>query len=347
LKLYEITIKPIGGFGTPLKGDTIFGHFCWQVAEDNTLVEGGIENLIRLYDKRPFVIFSSAFPKLVNSKTRYILKKPDLPIYFYMPQSIQEKTKKILLAKEHKKKKWMLVGEDLVINISKTKFLNDQEVTHELSRLITPQTKQQMKKVPESGFMTSFLQPHNTINRLIQTTGTGQFAPYMQESVFFYPETELAVFVLIDDSFTSIEQVCKALQSIGRWGYGKDASIGLGKFTLGEWEELSFPEVEESSLAFLYSLAPAIPQKDAFSRIYFKPFIRFGKHGNKLACSRNPFKNPVIMADEGAVFVPKDGVTAFHRPYIGRCAKDLSKKMPETVIQGYAPCLPLIVGEIS
>ncbi len=349
MKLYEITIKPTSGFGTPLKGDTIFGHFCWQVAEDSSLVEGGIENLINLYDKKPFVIFSSAFPKLVNSKTNYILKKPDLPVYFYIPHSIQQKSEKILLAKEHKKKKWMIVDESLKIDISKTRFLTDKEVTDEISRLSTPQTKKQMRWLPQIGFKTSFLQPHNTINRLTQTTGTREFSPYIQEACFFYPETELVIFALIDESFTSIENVCEALRRIGQWGYGKDASIGLGKFSLAEWEELRIPEIkaEENSLVFLYSLAPAIPQKDAFSRIYFRPFIRFGKHGSVLACSRNPFKNPVIMADEGAVFVPEDIASIFKKPYIGKCAKDLSKIKPETVIQGYSPCLPLIIGEIS
>ena len=46
------------------------------------------------------------------------------------------------------------------------------------------------------------------------------------------------------------------------------------------------------------------------------------------------------MADEGAVFIPNDkGV--FDKPYIGRAVTGVSKAEPSSVVQGYAPYLPL------
>jgi len=56
VKLYEVIIKPESGFGTPLKGDTIFGHICWQTAYDKNLLEGGLDRWIDCYAERPFFV---------------------------------------------------------------------------------------------------------------------------------------------------------------------------------------------------------------------------------------------------------------------------------------------------
>jgi hypothetical protein len=45
------------------------------------------------------------------------------------------------------------------------------------------------------------------------------------------------------------------------------------------------------------------------------------------------------MADEGAVFTAKDG-DVFDRPYLGTAALDISKAMPQSVLQGYSFYLP-------
>ena len=49
MKLYDVTIHPLSAFGTPLKGDTLFGQFCWQVAYDPGLVDGGLEKNLDRY----------------------------------------------------------------------------------------------------------------------------------------------------------------------------------------------------------------------------------------------------------------------------------------------------------
>ena len=85
MKFYEITIRPLSGFGTPLKGDTLWGHFCWQATYNPALVKGGLENVLSVYDKKPFAVFSSAFPKLEKKYTNYILKRPDIPISWLFP----------------------------------------------------------------------------------------------------------------------------------------------------------------------------------------------------------------------------------------------------------------------
>jgi len=310
LNLYEITIKPISGFGTPLKGDTIFGHFGWQAVHDSALLNGNFDDHISAYPEKPFAIFSSAFPKIESC---YALKRPDMPLNLIFPLENQDKEKFHDELKKNKKKKWMKIKENLVIDLSEENFL-------------------------DTGFSKFSPQPHNTINRLTNTTGTSEFAPYSSENIYYYPETQLALFVLIDKSVTDIQKIHIALERIGKFGFGRDASTGMGKFEVLEHKELKIPKVENANAC--YTLAPCVPEKDSFEKSYFTPFVRFGKHGDIYANSKNPFKNPVLMADEGAVFKPKDK-SVFEKKYLGKAVKNVSKSMPNAVVQGYTPYLPL------
>ncbi len=341
MKLYELTIVLRSGLGTPLKGDSIFGHFCWQVAHDPTLVEGGLENLREAYSTRPFVIFSSAFPSLTDSdgNTRYSFKRPDLPLWYFPSLKVADRSERIRSRKDFKKKKWMLVDSSLVLDLSHAEYLDDHELLREAScrgdRSFSGLILSESDK-----FVKSFSQSHNTINRLSGTTGPGEFAPYEQDVSYYFPGTSLVILVLIDEECTDIQRVHAALAAMGKYGFGKDASIGLGRFSVVNHAELTRPVVSEANSC--YSLSPCVPERDFYSEAYFVPFCRFGKHGDRLARSRNPFKNPVIMADEGAVFFPRDA-TAFEKPYLGRPVTSISKILPETFAQGYSVYLPLAV----
>ena len=323
MKFFEISIKPLSGFGTPLKGDTLFGHFCWQANHDPSLLEGGLEKQIKLYEEKPFAVFSSAFPKISDGpKQYYALKRPEMPLSMLFPpgSSRMETLKK---AKENKKKKWMLVEKNACIEPAKVDFITEKQ----LCAKIFEQKSDALIKTSS--------QQHNTINRMTGTTGEGRFAPYSKESTDYIPGTVLAIFVLVDEDATDIERIVKGLKKIGSWGFGRDASTGLGRFADIEKEELI---LNTDSPAF-YSLAPSVPDMDLFEKIYSNTFTRFGKHGDSLACSKNPFKNPVIMADEASVFIPKD--KRLEKPYIGSAVSDVSKAMPKTVVQGYTPYLPI------
>ncbi|NVM21954.1 MAG: hypothetical protein HWN68_09275 [Desulfobacterales bacterium] len=339
MKLYEIVIKPLSGLGTPLKGDTLFGHFCWQAAYDPSLLNGGLEKWIACYGEKPFAVFSSAWPKFHdNGNFFYAFKRPDLPLSILFPSSKNDKKKALKELKENKKKKWMKVNKDLSLTLDSVKYLTDEDLIKASKKQITAETGKTMRKNGHQKFYADFTQQHNTINRLTMTTGEGMFAPFIETDFFYYPETELALFVLIDEKAINIEKVCVALENIGRFGFGKNASTGCGRFDVVYPEDEIEPPIVEFPNA-CYTLAPTVPEKDIFSDNYFTPFVRFGKHGDVLATSENPFKNPVVMADEGAVFVPKSE-DVFKKPYIGTAVLNTSKSMKQTVVQGYAPYLP-------
>jgi CRISPR-associated protein Csm4 len=338
LKCYEIIIKPQSGFGTPIKGDTLFGHFCWQAHYDSDLLNGGLDRWIDLYEERPFAVFSTAWPKLwIDDKGWYALKRPDLPLSRLFLEVAKDRGKRMTERKERDKQKWFLTGEDLCIDLKTIKYRTEKELVDLAFGELTDETRRIMRSKGRR-LKEDFLQPHNTIDRRILTTGEGMFAPYAMPSFFFYPEIELSIFILINEEATDIARVRVALERIGSSGFGRDASTGLGRFDLGEDDVKILPDFPDANAC--YTLSPAVPEKGVFKDTYFTPFTRFGRHGDILASSGNPFKNPVIMADEGAIFVPADKNT-FKKPYLGRAVRNLSKSEPRTIAQGYAPYLPL------
>ncbi len=343
LKTYSITIRPESAFGTPLKGDTIFGQFCWQLVEDRELANEDISSLLGAYHESPFAVFSSAWPVISqNHKLRFALPRPNLPPPLMGdPPGVSSCAERLKKRKELKAKRWFLVEEDLKAKLSWNYIVDDSKLlkllmqSHLDSNLFTQYFHQEPKIVMFSE------QQHNTINRLSGTTGTGMFAPYSFNNLWYMPGTELVIFVAINEEQISIEQVKTGLKRIGTFGFGRDASTGLGRFSIGGIREIKWPQPQNRQSVF--TLGPCVPEKNLYEEIMFQPFIRFGRHGAQLLHTGRPFKNPIIMADEGAVLVPKADYK-LNPPLVGMGVKGLSKALGDTVSQGYSLALPFELG---
>lgn len=345
MKFCKIIIEPTAAFGTPMKGDTIFGHFCWQAAENNIL-NGGLDRWIECYSKTPFAIFSSAFPRLrENNTTCYALPRPALPTPATPGLNCTERYQLLKKRKTTKKKSYMLTGEDLQPIFTSERYRSDEELFNlHLTGLPREQQRElEMLSGKNRKLFGKFEQAHNTINRLSMTTGSGQFAPFSSVNIHYQPHVQLAVFALIDEEAVNLAQLEKAFNNMGSWGFGRDASAGLGKFKVLEIKERPIPPGSKRSA---YTLAPSVPKPDSFTEAYFSPFTRFGKHGAALIHTGKPFKNPVVMADEGAVFTPKNP-DDLDKPYIGTAVSGLSKADKRTVMQGYSIYLPCNIEELS
>ncbi len=338
MELYEIVIRPEGPFGTPIRGDTLFGQFCWQVAYDPSLAQGGLSSNIEHYKERPFVVFSSAFPRFETKtgKVVYAFKRPSLPLSWLFPTGGRLPAEAMRVRKLNKRRKWMLMEQDLMLDLTKARFASDEELLND----ILDQVFEGQHMLKSSHLSLRCSRVHNTIHRITGTTSKGAFGPYNQEIDFYLPGISLVVFVLIDRNVTNIEAVKEGLQRIGRTGFGMDASIGMGRFSVQRSKQIKLPLSTDCNA--IYCLAPSVPVQGSYRHAYFTPFVRFGKHGDAFARLTNPFKNPVIMADEGAVFFPKSP-EAFARPYWGRCVNNVSLSIPTTVVQGYATWLPIRV----
>jgi len=318
VQTYQITIEPLSPFGTPIKGDTLFGQFCWQAAYDHSLLSIPLDEAITCHSQRPFAVFSSAFPALPDNGVA--LKRPDAPLDLLFDFSGISKADRIGKRKEHKKRKWLVCDKPgALADLTACRYLEAGDL---------------------SGTETEHLRSHNSINRLTGTTGEG-FVPYSQSLTLYPAGSRLVVFVGIESDLLSSESLRIGLDRIGAAGFGRDASTGMGKFRIDGCREVDLAVFGAEAPNALYTLSPSVPETGRYRDALFAPFTRFGKHGDRLSISGKPFKNPVIMADEGAVLFPADMAASRKRPYIGISLTGLSKIQETTVAQGYSLYIPV------
>jgi len=316
LKTYQIIIKPLTGFGTPLKGDTLFGHICWQIYYDKDLLGKDLETLLNDYITNPFCIVSSAYPYIDNKNNKkepqIYLKKPTLPLHFLFSLPEEELVQK---RKELKAKEYFLYKPPLP-PLNQIEYLSSDDV-----------------------IIVKDEQVRCTIHRLLGTTSRGGFTPFVVPKLWYI--TKLVLFVGVREDIP-IEGIIEALRRIGKFGYGRDATAGWGKFEVLSYEEIDFYANTRQTENAYYALSPLIPDKSGnYAEIFYEPFIRFGRHGDVLSASPNPFKSPVLMADEGAILIPKKFEK---RIYVGRAILGVSSIIEKAVHQGYSLVIPVEVS---
>ena len=338
--LYEITLTPESAFGSALKGDTLFGHLCWQAAYDPELLNGGLEPWVKRYPEAPAVVISSAYPCFAGDERCYALRRPDRPGQWVATAGLPPAEKRKLLEQRKlgQAKKWLWVDHDLKVRDQPERLASERDLNQRALSELFDQRERPRPPVGIEHFCAGFKQMHNTIDRTTGTTGEGAFAPFEESAMCFLPGVRLAVFVLIEAEATDIERVTEALRRIGRWGYGKNASTGLGRFRVEQWRKCSPPPLKKTHGC--YTLGPCVPAQGQFREFYYTPFVRFGRHGDRLAHAQNPFKNPVLMADDGAVGLPADPQVAA-KPYVGRAVLGTSKALDTAIAQGYSIYLPI------
>lgn len=314
--LFRATLNLHTAFGTPLVGDTLFGQLCWAARELlgneklNTLLDGYTSG-------SPWAIVSDGFPC-------GFLPKATLPAFILSQQStdVQER-------KQEKAKHWIpLTVTDKPLQQWLSVAVNDNEAFQ--GDRASSKFSQPIETV----------QAHNSLNRLTNTTGGDGFSPYTQAQTFFVPSQKIDIYCVLDEARLPAGTLLTLLQSIGNHGFGRDANIGLGKFSVESLVPFSFSQ-HASANAYL-TLAPSAPQGQGFDgeQSYWRVLTRFGRHGNLHGISEKPFKNPILLAGSGAVFFPIEKYTL--RPFIGQGIggnRLLSKIEPATVHQGYAPVI--------
>ena len=321
MQTYRLTLQPVTAFGTPLAGDTLFGQLCWALR--HRLGNDRLNELLMGYTQgQPFAVISDAFPQ-------GFLPLPSLPSSFLQDSVVDRKTLK--------KKRWIAIEETgAPLAAWQSRALSDSEAAQRIT--------------PENGPLHSeHAQAHNSINRRTGTTGEGQFAPYTQPQTWFAPGLAFDVYLVIDEQRLTLADLLAALGDIGDTGYGRDASIGLGKFRLSgdaQPEPLASGRSPEPANAWL-TLGPCAPQGLGFckERSHYQPLTRFGRHGDIAVHTGNPFKRPILMTRSGSVFWPETPASDCH--FIGQGIGGVSASHPETVAQGYAPVFGIHLPEMS
>jgi CRISPR-associated protein Csm4 len=166
----------------------------------------------------------------------------------------------------------------------------------------------------------------NSINRLTFTTDGKTFSPYSTDEIEIYQN--LWMFVLVDEIIE--EKVLKILEEIGKFGFGKDVSIGKGKF---ECKVIDNPNFEYNSNVYM-SLSPVILKDENIINSSYEPFTRYGKFGLDRAY-KNAFKKPVLVADSGTVVRLKE-----KKEYFGNAVENGNTHY-KSFFQGYSIALPI------
>ena len=307
MKALKFTLRPLSAFGTPLAGDTLFGHLCWALALRRG--SAGLSTLLDGYTEgRPFAALSDAFPA-------GMLPKPTLPDAVAGLADAKAKERKAL-----RRRAW----------------LPADGASGALPKWLTA-------AVDAPAGRTSVL-TQNTINRHTGTTGRGEFAPRQVEQIVFPTGSTLDVYAVHDDTRLSDDDLGAALQDIGAGGFGRDASAGLGKFEVVGVEPSAISPGRSYRTAMALAPCAFDPQTvDAF-KCYWLPLTRFGRHGSVAALGGGggPFKRPLMMARTGAVIACRSDSTAlFQGSGLGGLTQPLSGVIPGTVHQGYAPVVAL------
>lgn len=308
-KLYSFILEPLSAFSTPIKGDTLFGMFVWQLAHNNKLLSTSFDNFIKDYKNNiPYIIFSSAY---LYKNNFYYFNRPKFPVKKDCVTDFEAiKNRKLEKKKNYFKVSQNEIVENFNIEINKNNFGKIDII--------------------EEGVI------HNKISRQTFTTGEGTFAPYMTTKKYFPKMRNISIFVLVDETKISLDSLKIALDNIGKQGYGKDASIGMGKFKI--IDVLACKLADNRSKKY-YSLSPFVyDENDEFEDIYYEPFTRYGKHGDHAVFTGNPFKNPILMIDDGAIIIYDK---APDKIFVGKAIKNISRQFDGNVIhQGFSIIIP-------
>lgn len=302
-------------FATPLRGDTLFGQLCWRIreAEGETVLTQLLDGYL---EQQPFVVISDPFPA-------DHLPRPQAPSYRLGFDKLDAKARK-----QAKGKRWLPLA---ALTSPLHQWAEYLRSNHDVL---------ESTDVKTASMQYTEFQPHNSINRLTMTTGD-EFAPYSSEQHWLNPELGLDIYILHDERI-STEKLIVRLNEIGLLGYGKDATIGKGRFHVQPVVMPELPEPSESQM--LLTLAPSAPQSCEWNDAlcFYSPLVRFGRHGSNLVIQGQPYKNPLLLADTAALMTP---VKPHQQNFVGMGLGGngiISAAMPQTVHQGYAPVFGVV-----
>jgi CRISPR-associated protein Csm4 len=170
----------------------------------------------------------------------------------------------------------------------------------------------------------------NSINYKTFTTGDEGFDPYSEEEIQI---SDHDIYILLDEEKFSLEDLQKSMTIVSEMGFGKNSSIGKGRFSFSDFVEVSLPK--QNSNVFM-TLSNSTLEELECKNVFYTPITKFAKHGASLATA-SAFKKPLLLAKSGSVIVFVENKSV---QYIGKAIKGHSA-YKETVHQGYSIAIPL------
>jgi CRISPR-associated protein Csm4 len=306
---YRIRIRLTAPLATPLHSGTLFGHLCWA----RRYQEG----------ERSLVAWLKALPDapllLSDALPADCLPRPLLaPAEFPAPDSDDKRALLSLLQKQKKARKVPHLG------ISDFLELRDAFSERRLLALLGS------RPPSRAGPVASVRQPHNAINRRTGTTPESGGLYFMDEQWHGEAAADWDIYL---QGAVNADQVRDWFTQIGQLGFGRDASLGRGQFTvegIGEADPRLFGWNGGNRLLSLShgSLTPSMRAPR------YKLHTHYGKLGGLFGgTAHSPFKYPLSLLAPGATFAPGEG------PY-GELLTGVHPHRPETCHNAWHLCIP-------
>jgi len=296
---FKVTIHLRFPTATPWQADTIFGHLCWIVRYQDG--EDALRRFLKPFlNGEPSFLLSDGFP--AGQLPR--------PLTFTIPDddSLEGFRRNRQLRRMH-----FFMEEDFL-----------RAITGEVFEPRAP------RKDEERATTRAVLK--NQINRLTGTTGAeGRLFGLIE-----YWTPQVTIYLKVHPSEeVQVERLFRALQVSG---YGKRRSVGYGAIERLEFNHFGgFPTPQKVS-GFV-SLSGFVPAENDPTEGHWRLVVKYGKLGEHLASSENPFKRPLVMLAPGSVF--RDSPV---REFYGRMVPDVSA-LPGVIHYGYALPVPLNIPE--
>jgi len=299
MTLYRIRFELCSALVTPLKGDTIWGHIVWGIANHE-----GDEAVARFLEQekseQPALVVSSAFPAGM-----------------------------VCLALPPVKERGDNLSPEEYSAIKKKKKIKYENASEYFTGSETP-----VNKITESP-LKGITVMHNTIDRSTNTVLEGGL--YSTEEKWpgiisgnIYTNIDWDFYIL--SSFAP-ERVKQLVEWAFENGYGADASTGKGRIVIkGD----PVPVKPKNRGKTYMALGPFADPKNKLKNIRADIFIRSGKIGGVFASSLSPYKKPVVLYDEGAVF---DSETEIE--YAGVLLEKMHGEDDRICQSGFAPVIPV------
>jgi len=297
--LLRYRITPRAPLMTPLMSDTIFGHLCWFVRYRDG--EAVLEDFLAGYNgKKPApVLFSSACP--TGS-----LPRPTLPpmargkAMAFVRRSFG--TDKISIFEGLSRvKSWNKIN---FITLDHWQALKNGYSEEGFYELLYKRSKSDDDWSLEIVELTS----HNVVSRekgRVSSEGGGLFT---RGKRWFSETAKFDLYVQVADDTYGTMVDSFLTDYLVETGFGADKSLGMGRLNITRDETFDLAlldaELPNRRMALSLTAFPGMGNYPAFYRLKTK----FGKLGGDFAISSptggdtRPFKKPVLMYQEGAVF---------------------------------------------
>lgn len=285
MKTYILSLKQKSGLLTDLRSDTIYGHFCWRLKEQ--LGDEKLTEFISLYkNNKPVFILSDGLLQ-IDDEIQFTR-----PLIFSKPEIKQTKTEKVLefiKRKSNKERNFIKLNE---LN----KFLNFGEV--ELDEAPVGSSDKNKIKQPVK---TESLRVSVQIDR--NTFGSSEGRLFSYNPTYTRNDVSYIVLIKVIDETAFDNFMCeKILRDTFTLGYGKKKSSGYGQFEVGDFVEFNKFQESPDGNAFMV-LGNYLPsESDKATPVGYDINTKYGKLGEELSLSENPFKNPIVFLTAGSCF---------------------------------------------